>query len=309
MANLTLRVLTRAGDTTKNAPLTNAEVDTNFINLDADLDGKAGLASPAFTGTPTAPTAVAGTNTTQLATTAFVIGERNSTVTLVNKTVEDTTFTVQNTTDTTKKFKFDAASISTATTRTYTLPNITGTIATIANITQTFAGTTTFSGTFTLSGTTVNLGSSTGVATVNLAHGVTSTGNTKTVNLGTGGASGSTTNINFGSTTGTVSYTFNGTSALRLPQGNTATRPTGAAGLFRYNTETNQFEGHNGSAWGSVGGGATGGSNNPVFWENDINITANYTVTTGKNAGTFGPVSIANGISVTVPNGSVWTVV
>lgn len=37
--------------------------------------GGAGLASPAFTGTPTAPTATAGTNNTQLATTAFVAGE------------------------------------------------------------------------------------------------------------------------------------------------------------------------------------------------------------------------------------------
>lgn len=33
---------------------------------------KADLASPALTGTPTAPTATAGTNTTQIATTAFV---------------------------------------------------------------------------------------------------------------------------------------------------------------------------------------------------------------------------------------------
>ena len=30
------------------------------------------LASPVFTGTPTAPTATVGTNTTQIATTAFV---------------------------------------------------------------------------------------------------------------------------------------------------------------------------------------------------------------------------------------------
>lgn len=37
--------------------------------------GKAALASPAFTGTPTAPTATGGTNTTQIATTAFVQGE------------------------------------------------------------------------------------------------------------------------------------------------------------------------------------------------------------------------------------------
>jgi hypothetical protein len=38
----------------------------------AQVTGAAPLASPALTGTPTAPTATAGTNTTQLATTAFV---------------------------------------------------------------------------------------------------------------------------------------------------------------------------------------------------------------------------------------------
>ncbi|WP_439539461.1 hypothetical protein [Sphingomonas sp.] len=41
-------------------------------DLQAALDVKAPLASPALTGTPTAPTAAAGTNTTQIATTAFV---------------------------------------------------------------------------------------------------------------------------------------------------------------------------------------------------------------------------------------------
>ena len=40
--------------------------------VDGGLALKAPLASPALTGTPTAPTAAAGTNTTQLATTAFV---------------------------------------------------------------------------------------------------------------------------------------------------------------------------------------------------------------------------------------------
>ena len=44
----------------------------NFLILDNE---KAPLASPALTGTPTAPTASSGTNTTQLATTAFVNGE------------------------------------------------------------------------------------------------------------------------------------------------------------------------------------------------------------------------------------------
>lgn len=46
----------------------------------AALDLKAPLASPSLTGTPTAPTAAATTSTTQIATTAFVIGEKNSVV-------------------------------------------------------------------------------------------------------------------------------------------------------------------------------------------------------------------------------------
>lgn len=45
------------------------------------------LASPTFTGTPAAPTAAVGTNTTQLATTAHVFAERSSVSTLTNKTL------------------------------------------------------------------------------------------------------------------------------------------------------------------------------------------------------------------------------
>lgn len=41
--------------------------------IQTQLDAKAALASPPLTGTPTAPTATAGTNTTQIATTAFVL--------------------------------------------------------------------------------------------------------------------------------------------------------------------------------------------------------------------------------------------
>jgi hypothetical protein len=62
-------IVTRAG---KGSPLTHNEVDANFVNLNTD---KAELASPTFTGTPAAPTATAGTNTTQIATTAFVNAE------------------------------------------------------------------------------------------------------------------------------------------------------------------------------------------------------------------------------------------
>lgn len=48
------------------------EIDTEFNNIATAISTKADLVSPTFTGTPLAPTASAGTSTTQLATTAFV---------------------------------------------------------------------------------------------------------------------------------------------------------------------------------------------------------------------------------------------
>lgn len=48
------------------------EIDTEFNNIATAVATKADLASPTLTGTPAAPTASAGTNTTQIATTAFV---------------------------------------------------------------------------------------------------------------------------------------------------------------------------------------------------------------------------------------------
>lgn len=44
----------------------------NSVNVDVSLNLKANLESPNFTGTPLAPTAASGTNSTQIATTAFV---------------------------------------------------------------------------------------------------------------------------------------------------------------------------------------------------------------------------------------------
>lgn len=48
------------------------EIDTEFNNIATAVATKADIANPTFTGVPAAPTASAGTNTTQLATTAFV---------------------------------------------------------------------------------------------------------------------------------------------------------------------------------------------------------------------------------------------
>jgi hypothetical protein len=57
------------------------------------------------------------------------------------------------------------------------------------------------------------------------------------------------------------------------------------------------------------GGGASGGGTNQIFYQNDQTVTVSYTITDGKNAGTFGPITINSGVTVTVPTGSVWTVV
>ena len=51
------------------------------------------------------------------------------------------------------------------------------------------------------------------------------------------------------------------------------------------------------------------GAKQGTFWENNTTITASYNITAGKNAGTFGPVTIADGVTVTVPDGSTWTIV
>lgn len=51
---------------------------------------------------------------------------------------------------------------------------------------------------------------------------------------------------------------MSGTGAVNVPKGTTAQRPSGTSGDFRYNSDTNGFEGYNGTSWGTVGGG--GGS-------------------------------------------------
>jgi len=84
--------------------------------------------------------------------------------------------------------------------------------------------------------------------------------------------------------------------SLGVPVGTTADRVVSAAGSagIRYNTTLSRFEGYdiNNTTWNTIGGGATGGGANQVFYENGQQITANYTVPSGKNAMTTGPVTI-----------------
>ena len=60
---------------------------------------------------------------------------------------------------------------------------------------------------------------------------------------------------------------------------------------------------------GTLSWGVAGGASNGLFWENDQTVTSNYTITNGKNAGSFGPITIQSGVTVTVGSGETWTVV
>jgi len=55
--------------------------------------------------------------------------------------------------------------------------------------------------------------------------------------------------------------------------------------------------------------GESGGNTAVVGWENQITVAENYTITTGNNMMSAGPVTIDTGFTVTVPTGSRWVVV
>jgi hypothetical protein len=98
--------------------------------------------------------------------------------------------------------------------------------------------------------------------------------------------------------------------SIALITGNTASRPAAPTpGLVRLNTETNKFEGYDNSSWTGIGGGATGGGTDTIFFENSLVVTTDYSVPATKNAGTFGPITVNSGVTVTVPSTSVWTIV
>ena len=185
------------------------------------------------------------------------------------------------------------------------------------------------------SGTVTNL---TGTASININGTVGAT----TANSGA-----------FTSITASADSSFNSTGAVKLSSGTTLERPTGAAGKLRFNTTSSEFEGHNGTAWASVGGSAisndtstatnlyplfaaaTTGTAASVYTSNaqylfkpstgelsvkaprasngilvnSISVGSDYTIATGDNGLSAGPVSVASGISVTISSGSVWTVV
>ena len=116
---------------------------------------------------------------------------------------------------------------------------------------------------------------------------------------------GGNTKVSFNLTTGAA---FFGTGAINVPVGSEAQRPTGAAGKIRFNSTIDRYEGHNGTLWSSIGGGATGGGADEIFIENGQIVNSSYTVPSGKNAMSTGPITVVSGAVVTISSGSRWII-
>lgn len=114
--------------------------------------------------------------------------------------------------------------------------------------------------------------------------------------------------VGINNATPAVSLDVTATDAIKVPVGTTAQRPTGADGYIRYNSSLNRFEGYANSAWGGIGGGATGGGSDTVFVENSLTVTTSYAIPSGKSASSVGEITLNSGVEITIPSGSRWVI-
>ena len=109
-------------------------------------------------------------------------------------------------------------------------------------------------------------------------------------------------------------YTYNGTSISGILNGTTLALQT--SGLNAVNIDASQNVSiaklvlPNGLTFTDGSSQTTAaymGANNCLF-ENKQTVTANYTITSGRNASSVGPITIASGTAVTIPSGSRWVI-
>lgn len=79
-------------------------------------------------------------------------------------------------------------------------------------------------------------------------------------------------------------------------------------GRFTGNVTASYYHG-DGSQLTGISAGATGGGTDQVFFLSDQNVTVDYTIPTGRNALSAGPLTVNTGVTVTIPSGSAWTIV
>jgi hypothetical protein len=131
---------------------------------------------------------------------------------------------------------------------------------------------------------TITFITTTATLTTATAHGL-NTGNTVFITGTTPAAYSGTFVI---TVTGTTTFTY---TMLSTPSGNAT-----VMGSYVYGN------------WAQIGGGATGAGGDQIFVENGVTVTANYTLSTNKNAMSVGPITINSGVTVTVPSGQRWVI-
>ena len=116
-----------------------------------------------------------------------------------------------------------------------------------------------------------------------------------------------------GTISGATDGGVNGSGYWKIPSGTSAERPTGAgnvrAGMIRYNTTLDTYEGFDGSEWGPLGGGATGSGTDRVFVLNEQTVNTNYTLPENMNATSCGPITIVDSVEVIVGDDENWSIV
>jgi hypothetical protein len=111
-------------------------------------------------------------------------------------------------------------------------------------------------------------------------------------------------------TNGLISRTGTGAATTRTITGGTGISVSNGDGVSGNPTITNTgVTTVNGASGDITISGAIGGGSDQVFFLNDVNIFTSYTIPLNKNAITGGPVTVANGATVTVQDGSTWTIV
>ena len=117
--------------------------------------------------------------------------------------------------------------------------------------------------------------------------------------------------LNAGNTaiTGTLSATgdgtFSGTGQVKLPAGTTAQRSGSPVnGMLRYNTDLDSFEGYVDGIWGGIGGAQAGGA----IMTNKSTASVSYTIASGENGLSVGPITVDTGVTITVSSGQRWLV-
>jgi len=111
-------------------------------------------------------------------------------------------------------------------------------------------------------------------------------------------------------TTGIISRTGSGAVSTRSITASTGISISNGDGVSGNPTITNTGVTAINGLTGSISfSGATGGGTDQAFFLNDVTIFEDYTIPLNKNAITAGPITIADGKTVTVQDGSTWSIV